>query len=82
MATAALAASGYRASRVQHHLRVIGSLVFTIEADSRLVDLLNRFRRKRNISMYERPGSISDQEADEMIALAENLQKVVRSRVI
>ncbi|MFC1799312.1 hypothetical protein ACFL2Z_00160 [Candidatus Eisenbacteria bacterium] len=79
MATAALAASGYRASRVQHHLRVIGSLALTIEADSDVVDLLNRFRSKRNISMYEHPGSISDQEADEMIGLAERLQKVVDS---
>jgi hypothetical protein len=79
MATAALAASGYRASREQHHVRVIGSLVFTIEADSGLVNLLDRFRRKRNISMYERPGSISDQEADEMIGLAENLQTLIES---
>jgi hypothetical protein len=79
MATAALAASGYRASREQHHFRIIRSLRFTIEADPRLVDLLDRFRRKRNISMYERPGTISDHEADEMISLAEKLKIVTDS---
>jgi hypothetical protein len=79
MATVALAASGYRASREQHHFRVIRSLLFTVEADSRFVDLLDRLRRKRNISMYERPGTISDQEADEMIRLAERLKTTIDS---
>jgi hypothetical protein len=77
MATAALAASGYRASREQHHFRVIRSLEFTIRADTMLVDLLDRLRKKRNISMYERPGSISDEEADEMIRLAEEIKDAV-----
>jgi hypothetical protein len=79
MATAALAASGYRASRDQHHFRVIHSLVFTIEADPSLVDLLNRFRKKRNISMYERPGTISERDADEMVDLAVKLQDLIES---
>jgi hypothetical protein len=41
-ATAALAATGYRASREQHHYRVIQSLHDTIGAD---VALVNRSRR-------------------------------------
>ncbi|MFH1313701.1 MAG: DNA-binding protein [Candidatus Eisenbacteria bacterium] len=77
MATAALAASGYRASRDQHHFRVIQSLRFTICADSNMVDLLDRFRKKRNVSIYERPGTISDHEADEMAELAEKLRAMV-----
>jgi hypothetical protein len=36
-ATAALAASGYRASRDQHHYRVIQSLELTIGADRKIV---------------------------------------------
>jgi hypothetical protein len=73
LATAALAASGYRASRDQHHFRVIQSLKLTIGADPSLVDLLDRFRKKRNISIYERPGTISDKEAEEMVEVTENL---------
>jgi hypothetical protein len=77
MATAALAASGYRAARNQHHFRVIHSLSFTVGADADLVDLLDRFRKKRNINIYEHPGSISDHEADELVELAEKLRGMV-----
>jgi hypothetical protein len=76
-ATTALAAAGYRAPRNQHHFRVLSSLRFTIGADSSLIELLDRFRKKRNISVYEHPGSISDHEADEMTALAEELRNIV-----
>lgn len=77
MATAALAASGYRASRAQHHFRVIQSLIFTIDADPSLVHLLDRLRKKRNVSTYEHPGTISDHEADEMLKLAVRLKTIV-----
>lgn len=73
--TAALAARGYRASREAHHYRVIQSLALTIEADARLVRQLDLFRKKRNIGGYERAGTVSDQEANEMIALAERIRK-------
>ena len=79
LATAALAASGYRASRDQHHFRVIHSLSFTIAADRSLIDLLDWCRKKRNISMYERPGTISEHEADEMVDLAVKLQGLIET---
>lgn len=69
-ANAALAAAGYRASRAMHHYLVIRSLALTVEADKRTVDLFEAFRRKRNIGTYERPGTISDQEAGAMHRLA------------
>jgi hypothetical protein len=52
--------AGYRASREAHHYRVIQSLRFTIGADTRLVAQLDAFRKKRNISDYERSGLISE----------------------
>ena len=42
-ATAALAASGYRAAREAHHYRVIQSLAFTIKVDPRLIAQLLRW---------------------------------------
>lgn len=42
-ATAALAASGYRASRDQHHYRLIQSLRETIGADAALVNTFEAF---------------------------------------
>jgi hypothetical protein len=76
-AAAALAASGYRASREAHHYRVIQSLRYTVEASQSLVGMFDKFRKKRNIGGYERAGTISEQEAQEMIALARNLRGVV-----
>ena len=70
MAVAALAAVGFRARKDNKHYRVIQSLAFTIGLDSDLVLLFDQFRKKRNISDYERAGMVSDQEASEMYALA------------
>ncbi len=72
-ATVALAASGYRAAREAHHYRIIQSLAHTITADKDVINQLNRFRKKRNIGGYERVGTISDMEADEVFTLAKNL---------
>lgn len=77
-ATAALAASGYRASRDQHHYRIIQSLRETIGAEESLVTALDVFRKKRNLGGYERVGVASDADAVEMRKLA----IVVRNHVI
>lgn len=76
-ATAALAASGYRASRDQHHYRLIQSLRETIGADASLVNTFEAFRKKRNITGYERVGLVSDADADSMRALAVRLRDEV-----
>ncbi len=75
--TAALAACGYRASREAHHYRVIQSLVLTVEADTGLVRQFDLFRKKRNVGGYERAGTVSDEEAKEMIVLAERIRHEV-----
>jgi len=77
LATAALAACGYRARREAHHFRVIQSLTLTIGADANLVSLFDRFRKKRNIGEYERAGLVSEQEVKEMFLLATNLRSMV-----
>lgn len=74
LATAALVASGYRATRQGHHYRTIQSLRYTIGADQALIRELDLFRRKRNIAEYERAGLASDQEAGAIAALAQQLR--------
>ena len=73
-ATAALAVCGYRASRDSHHYRIIQSLAYTIAAKNELIAQFDQFRKKRNIGGYEQAGLVSDAEADEMIALAQELR--------
>lgn len=77
LAVAALVAAGYRAGREAHHYRTIQSLAFTIGASTDLLDRLDGFRKKRNISDYERAGAVSDQEAKEMLALSKTLRETV-----
>jgi len=78
-ATAALAAAGYRAARDNHHYRVIQSLEFTTAPGSKFIDTFDAFRKKRNLSSYDVAGSISDNEADEMIMLATSLRADVET---
>jgi hypothetical protein len=78
VATAALAAAGYRATRDAHHYRVIQSLAHTIEADPGLIIQLDKFRKKRNITEYEQAGAVSEQEAKEMFVLAKKLRDEVK----
>lgn len=76
-ATAALAVAGYRAAREAHHYRVIQSLAYTVKADTKLVDRLDKFRKKRNVGGYERAGSVSEGEVTEMVAVARKLREDV-----
>jgi uncharacterized protein (UPF0332 family) len=76
-AAAALVAAGYRASREAYHYYVIESLSFTLQMEGRVIRRLHKFRRKRNISDYERPGTVTEQEAQEMVELA----KLIRQQV-
>jgi hypothetical protein len=75
LSSAALAISGYQAERTNHHYRVIDSLSHTLAVDSKTIEKFDLFRKKRNISDYERADMISDTEADEMIALAMSLRR-------
>jgi hypothetical protein len=75
-ASAALAAAGYRPARGgDHHFRTIDSLSLTIEWDAKSVQRLNAFRKKRNVSSYERAGDVSEGEAREAQELAATLRE-------
>jgi HEPN domain-containing protein len=74
IAKAALAAVGYRARKEGQRYIVLQSLAFTIKTDPATIKQLDKFREKRNISDYERAGLVTEQEAEEMIALAKQLR--------
>jgi hypothetical protein len=68
------AAAGYRATRDNHHYRVIQSLEFTTAPGGKVIATFDGFRKKRNVSSYDLAGSVSDKEAGEMLALATRLR--------
>jgi len=73
-------AAGYRTvTQTGHHLKVIESLEFTINADPKLIQKLKVFNNKRNKSIYDVAGSVSDQELNDMEKLATQLRSQVRS---
>jgi len=59
---AALATVGYRARKEEQHYLVLQSLAFTIKTDPAIIDQLDKFREKRNISDYERAGMVTAPE--------------------
>ncbi|NUQ65179.1 MAG: hypothetical protein HUU20_22160 [Pirellulales bacterium] len=75
VAVAGLAAEGYRTVRESHHHRAIHSLAFTLGLETTTITQLDAFRKKRNISDYERAGATSDKEVGEMTALAAKLRE-------
>lgn len=77
-ANIALRASGYR-TRVQtgHHQKVIESMEFTLKADPGLIQKLKVFSKKRNATSYDVAGSVSNQELEQAILVAEQLQQQI-----
>jgi hypothetical protein len=73
-----LAAAGYRSARNGQHYRIFQSLALTIGADTSLIARLDAFRKKRNISDYERSSSVSEKEARELYELARSLKRNVQ----
>jgi len=77
-ATIALRAAGYRTvTQTGHHTKIIESLELTIKAGSKLVQKLKVFSNKRNKSIYDVAGVVSDQDLREITKLANELQSKV-----
>ena len=53
---------------------MIQSLEFTVNPGGKVIDTLDAFRKKRNISSYDLAGVASDKEAVEVFGLASNLR--------
>jgi hypothetical protein len=79
LATAALAACGYRAERQNKHMRTIECLAFTAGVNEKTVSFLDRCRRKRHAAVYDQIGLVSDHEAEEMATTAARLRELISS---
>ncbi len=77
-ANVALRASGYRA-RLQtgHHQKTVESLEFTLQSDPKLIHKLKVFSKKRNATSYDVAGNVSEQELEQAIQTAKELQRSV-----
>jgi hypothetical protein len=64
-------------TQVSHHTKITESLELTINADSKLIQKLKVFSNKRNESVYDVAGAVSDQELREITKLAIDLHSQV-----
>jgi hypothetical protein len=79
IASEALLACGYRAERESHHYWSIQSLGETLRVEPETLEVLDSYRKKRNLSTYESAGQVSDREAEDIAALADELwQRLLR----
>ncbi|PYU77395.1 MAG: hypothetical protein DMG52_00565 [Acidobacteria bacterium] len=77
-ATLALRASGYRTStQLGHHVKTIESLELTIKADSKMIQKMKTFSKKRNATSYDSAGNVSKQELELAIKTAAELNREV-----
>lgn len=53
---------------------MLQSLAFTLKTDPKVIKQLDKFRQKRNISDYDQPGLVTEQEVEEMITLAQQIR--------
>ena len=75
-ATTALRASGHRTvTQVGHHVKTIESLELTIKANPNVIQRFKTFNNKRNKSVYDVAGAVSDQELEAMVKLAIELKE-------
>lgn len=77
-ANIALRASGYRTTaQVRHHAKTIESLELTIKADSKMIQKMRTFSKKRNVTSYHSAGNVSKQELELAIRTARELHSQV-----
>ena len=75
IATTALRASGLRTvAQAGHHVKTIETLELTIKANLKVIQRFKTFNNKRNKSVYDVAGAVSDQELEAMVKLAEELK--------
>ena len=74
-ATTALRASGHRTvTQAGHHVKTIESLELTVKLNPKLIQRFKTFNNKRNKSVYDVAGAVSDQELEAMVSLANELK--------
>lgn len=76
VATIALRASGHRtATQAGHHVKTIESLELTLKPNPKILQKFKTFNNKRNKSVYDVAGAVSNQELESMVSLACELKE-------
>ena len=75
IATMALRATGHRTvTQAGHHVKTIESLELTLKLNAKIIQKFKTFNNKRNKSVYDVAGAISDQDLVAIVSLANELK--------
>lgn len=80
LALAALRAAGYRPSSAGHRKMIFQVLEATAEAPARLWLALDKYHDRRNAAEYEGAPPATAAEAEDLVTLAGDLDRLVRKR--
>jgi len=76
VASTALRASGHRTvTQAGHHVKTIESLELTVKASPKVIQRFKTFNNKRNKSVYDIAGAVSDQELEAVVELVHELKE-------
>ena len=76
VATLALRATGHRTvTQAGHHVKTIESLELTLKPNAKIIQRFKTFNNKRNKSVYDVAGAVSEQELESIVRLASELKE-------
>jgi len=81
ISSCALRARGFRAKSNIGHYQLLQTLEETMDAGSDLLQLLDSYRKKRNLATYEIGGNITQGEVDEIKAVSAKLYNDLCARL-
>jgi hypothetical protein len=74
-------AQGYRPRGEGKHYNTFQFMLEALPEDRAMIKRLQKFRRKRNMSLYEQPGLVGETEARDVIDFAGRYYEEIKSRL-
>jgi hypothetical protein len=72
---------GYRPRGEGHHYNTFRFMEEALPEDAQMIRRLQKLRRKRNTTIYEQPGLVSEQEALDVVQFASRYFSVIEAKL-
>jgi len=72
---------GYRPRGEGHHYNTFRFMEEALPEDAQMIRRLQKLRRKRNTTIYEQPGLVSEQEALDVVQFASRYYSVIEAKL-
>jgi hypothetical protein len=72
---------GFRPRGEGHHYNTFRFMEEALPGDAQMIRRLQKLRRKRNTTIYEQPGLVSEQEAVDVVRFASRYFSVIEAKL-